>query len=138
MVLLLSRICSIWWCLSQCLPRVDFLSRCSLDLKFRFEEFIEIDPTREFQRPLLTTTTTDQRDEGFTLLAEKSEDEFALYFQIGEGSELLPPFPSRGRVTLRGCPVSQPYEWHAISLIFRLFDPVRRGLILLLMEAPRV
>ena len=103
----------------------DFSQPVQLDLKFRFEEFIEIDPTREFQRSLLTTTTTDQRDEGFTLFVEKSEDEFALYFQIGEGSELLPPFPSREGYVKRLSSL-QPYEWHAISIIFRLFDPMPR------------
>ncbi len=104
---------------------LDFSQPVQLDLRFRFEEFIEIDSTREFQRSLLTTTTTDQRDEGFTLFLDKSEDEFALYFQIGEGSELLPPFPSREGYVKRMSSL-QPYDWHAVSMIFRLFDPLPR------------
>ena len=60
-----------------------------------------------------------------TLFLEKSGDEFALYFQIGEGSELLPPFPSREGYVKRMSSL-QPYEWHAISIIFRLFDPMPR------------
>ena len=80
------------------MAELDYTMTVQLDLRFQFKDPITTDSSRDFQRPVLTTTTTDQRDEGFTLYLVKGDEDFELFFQVGEGSELIPPFPPRERL----------------------------------------
>ena len=100
---------------------LDFSQTLQMDFRFKFTQPITRSSASEFQRLLLTTTSADQRDEGFTLLLEEGDDAdtYNLRFQIGEGSELSDPFPSREGYT-KLLKVISPYDWQNLTLIFRL------------------
>ena len=107
------------------MAELDYTMTVQLDLRFQFKDPITTDSSRDFQRPVLTTTTTDQRDEGFTLYLVKGDEDFELFFQVGEGSELIPPFPPREGYVKPMLTLTLG-EWYDVSVIFQLAAPTPR------------
>ena len=97
----------------------DFNKPVQFDLRFKFDDAVTISSEKLFIREILTTTTSDQRAEGFTLLVREESGEWLLQFQVGEGSAFQPPYNDvEGYVkTLENI---DPHSWQNLSIIFRL------------------
>ena len=97
----------------------DFNKPVQFDLRFKFDNPITISSEKDFVREVLTTTTTDQRDEGFTLLVREESGEWLLQAQVGEGSAFQPPYNDvEGYV--KTLAYIDPHSWQNLSIIFRL------------------
>ncbi len=97
----------------------DFNKPVQFDLRFKFDNAVTISSEKLFIREILTTTTTDQRDEGFTLLVREESGSWLLQFQVGEGSGLQPPYNDvEGYV--KTLAYIDPHSWQNLSIIFRL------------------
>ena len=97
----------------------DFNKPVQFDLRFKFDDAVTISSEKEFVREILTTTTSDQRDEGFTLLVFEESGEWLLQFQVGEGSAFQPPYNDvEGYV--KTLAYIDPHSWQNLSIIFRL------------------
>jgi len=97
----------------------DFNKPVQFDLRFKFDDAVTISSEKLFIREILTTTTSDQRNEGFTLLVREESGSWLLQFQVGEGSAFQPPYNDvEGYVkTLENI---DPHSWQNLSIIFRL------------------
>ncbi len=97
----------------------DFNKPVQFDLRFKFDNAVTISSEKLFIREILTTTTSDQRDEGFTLLVREESGSWLLQFQVGEGSGLQPPYNDvEGYV--KTLAYIDPHSWQNLSIIFRL------------------
>jgi len=97
----------------------DFNKPVQFDLRFKFDNPITISSEKDFVREVLTTTTADQRDEGFTLLVREESGEWLLQAQVGEGSAFQPPYNDvEGYV--KTLAYIDPHSWQNLSIIFRL------------------
>jgi hypothetical protein len=97
----------------------DFNKPVQFDLRFKFDNAVTISSEKLFIREILTTTTADQRDEGFTLLVREESGSWLLQFQVGEGSGLQPPYNDvEGYV--KTLAYIDPHSWQNLSIIFRL------------------
>jgi hypothetical protein len=97
----------------------DFNKPVQFDLRFKFDNPITISSEKDFVREVLTTTTTDQRDEGFTLLVREESGEWLMQAQVGEGSAFQPPYNDvEGYV--KTLAYIDPHSWQNLSIIFRL------------------
>ena len=97
----------------------DFNKPVQFDLRFKFDNAVTISSEKLFIREILTTTTSDQRDEGFTLLVREESGSWLLQFQVGEGSGLHPPYNDvEGYV--KTLAYIDPHSWQNLSIIFRL------------------
>ena len=63
----------------------DFNKPVQFDLRFKFDNAVTISSEKLFVREILTTTTTDQRDEGFTLLVREESGSWLLQFSSRRG-----------------------------------------------------
>lgn len=97
----------------------DFNKPVQFDLRFKFDDAVTISSEKLFIREILTTTTSDQRDEGFTLLVREESGSWLLQFQVGEGSAFQPPYNDvEGYV--KTLAYIDPHSWQNLSIIFRL------------------
>ena len=97
----------------------DFNKPVQFDLRFKFDNAVTISSEKLFIREILTTTTSDQRDEGFTLLVREESGSWLLQFQVGEGSGLQPPYNDvEGYV--KTLAYIDPHSWQNLSIIFRI------------------
>jgi len=97
----------------------DFNKPVQFDLRFKFDDAVTISSEKEFVREILTTTTIDQRDEGFTLLVFEESGSWLLQLQVGEGSANQPPYNDvEGYV--KTLAYIDPHSWQNLSIIFRL------------------
>jgi len=103
----------------------DFNKPVQFDLRFKFDDAVTISSEKLFIREILTTTTSDQRDEGFTLLVREESGSWLLQFQVGEGSGLQPPYNDvEGYV--KTLAYIDPHSWQKLSIIFRLNETTPR------------
>ncbi|MFQ3256115.1 MAG: hypothetical protein ACI9W7_000574, partial [Porticoccaceae bacterium] len=92
----------------------DFNKPVQFDLRFKFDNAVTISSEKLFIREILTTTTSDQRDEGFTLLVREESGSWLLQFQVGEGSGLQPPYNDvEGYV--KTLAYIDPHSWQNLS-----------------------
>ena len=95
------------------LSSLDFNRSVGTNIRFKYEDPITLDPNKRFHREILTTSTSDQRDEGFNLaIVQNYDNDWALWFQLGDGSG------SEGYLKRLG--VVDPYSWQEVSIIFQM------------------
>lgn len=99
---------------------LDFNDSIQFDLRFRYDETTTLNPDVAFQREILTTSSSDQRDEGFNLAVKRQNGQWLLQFQIADGAGLqgLP----NGQGYLETLGPMDPYRWQRVTIIFNLGD----------------
>ena len=102
------------------LSSLDFNEPKLIDIRFKYVDPITLESNRNFQREVLTTSTNDQRDQGFTLLIEKNtwDTEWRLKFKMADGAGLL-GLPN-GEGYLKDLGVVDPYSWQDVSIAFSM------------------
>ena len=71
------------------LSSLDFNRSVDATIRFKYEDPITLDPNMRFRREVLTTSTSDQRDEGFNLaIVQNYNNDWHLQFQLGDGAGL--------------------------------------------------
>jgi hypothetical protein len=102
------------------LSSLDFNEPKLIDIRFKYVDPITLESNRNFQREVLTTSTSDQRDQGFTLLIEKNtwDTEWRLKFKMADGAGLL-GLPN-GEGYLKDLGVVDPFSWQDVSIAFSM------------------
>jgi hypothetical protein len=107
------------------LSSLDFNRPVDTNIRFKYEDPITLDPNMRFHREILTTSTSDQRDEGFNLaIVQNHNNDWHLQFQLGDGAGLL-GLPN-GEGFLIDLGVVDPYSWQEVAIIFDLGAVVPR------------
>ena len=107
------------------LSSLDFNRSVDATIRFKYEDPITLDPNMRFRREVLTTSTSDQRDEGFNLaIVQNYNNDWHLQFQLGDGAGLqgLP----NGEGFNKDLGVIDPYSWQEVAVVFDLGAVVPR------------
>ena len=91
---------------------LDFNQPVQFDIRFKYDGPIMPDVNGNFQRPVLTNSTSDNLGEGLDLsIVEDNYGAWVLRFKLGDGT-------SEGYIKDLG--VVDPYSWQNVSIIFEM------------------